>query len=97
MTGSSGIIGSPDTSGSGTYDNFIDCFWTIQLHDDFVIIFAITEIDIQMDFSTCKADYLEVIFFYAFTKTLFPSVSLEIFVATLLSITYQRHTRGPGH
>ena len=60
LTGSSDIIISPDKSGSGTYDNFVDCLWTIQLQDDFVIVFVITEIDIQMDSPTCKTDYLEV-------------------------------------
>ena len=60
LTVPSDTITSPDNSGSGTYDNFVDCLWTIQLPDDFVIVFDITEIDIQMDSSTCKADYLEV-------------------------------------
>ena len=60
LTGQSDNIISPDKSGSGTYDNFVACLWTIQLQDDFVIVFVISEIDIQMDSSTCKTDYLEV-------------------------------------
>ena len=60
LTGPSDIIVSPDKSGSGSYDNFVDCMWIIQLDDDSVIVFEVKDLDIQMDSFICKADYLEV-------------------------------------
>ena len=60
LTEPTDIIVSPDQTGNGKYDNFVDCLWTIQLQDDLVIVFHITEMDIQMVTSACKFDVLEV-------------------------------------
>ena len=64
LTGHSEVIVSPDQDGDGHYETSVNCLWTIQLHDDYVIVFNILEMDIQMESPLerpkCKADYLEV-------------------------------------
>ena len=66
LTGPSGAIESPDQDGDGLYENLVNCLWTINLHDDYVIAFDIIEFDIQMESGTstlhCTGDYLEVRF-----------------------------------
>ena len=60
LTASSDMIVSPDQTGDGKYDSLLTCEWTVNLGDDFVIVFHIKEMDIQ-ESSGCKDDYLEVI------------------------------------
>ena len=66
LTGPSDVIESPDQDGDGHYENFVNCLWTLRLHDDSVIVFDIFEMDIQMESKiktfNCTADYLEVRF-----------------------------------
>ena len=60
LTAPSDMIFSPDQTGDGKYDSLMTCEWTVNLGDDFVIVFHIKEMDIQ-ESSGCKDDYLEVI------------------------------------
>ena len=60
LTGPSGFILSPDQTGDGKYDSYVTCVWTIHLGDDFVIVFDVTEMDIEKTLE-CRADFLEVI------------------------------------
>ena len=61
LTAPSDVIFSPDQTGDGKYDSFLTCEWTVYLHDEFVIVFHIKEMDIQ-ESSDCKDDYLEVLY-----------------------------------
>ena len=65
LTGHSDLIGSPDQDGDGHYENLVNCLWTIQLHDDYVIVFDILEMDIHRESPNemlkCNTDYLEVL------------------------------------
>ena len=52
---------SPDTDGDGTYDNDVDCLWTIEAPEDKLIGIEVLTMDIESAYRACFFDFLSVI------------------------------------